>query len=189
MRFFFCCKLEPMREGIFGMTIRKTTLITIMFFLLIRSVSFLILYKSKFLELNKIEYVTILLNSYFYTNFFQVICLLFFYLNVYTRKFKQLAFCSYFFISFIIIINFLLCFGFSLNPIMERLEDNWKLIRKDEESNYSEIAFNIKVLNECFLIFFTMNIIVFLDLILYFPIYSFYVYIKDKNYAILDKTY
>jgi hypothetical protein len=177
MRYLFVFNFPPMKEGIIGLSIRYSTMIIILLFIIIKSV-FILLLLSSYKNVHK--YTTI--QKFLYFNAFiieniNVFSLSLFYVNIFNRRCKILIIISNIINSICIWLYCIILIIFMFYLINESLEKN-----ESFDLMIMKVFLIIDICIYCFTIFM-------IDFFLYFPIWSYYFHTMKRNFEIVNRTY
>jgi hypothetical protein len=173
MRFLFIFKFPQMKEGILGYTIRNTTLFCTTFLIIFNCLNLYRLSEAYSQFQKNSDFLLTILRLFYYLNYILILSLSILYVNIFTRKVKQLFFMFNFLVNLVLLLinigNFSVGFNvyFNINNNMTLSE---KFLRHFE----------------LFFIFQTISLI---NSIIYFPVWSYSIILEKRDYKILDKTY
>lgn len=185
MNFLIIFKVSAIKEGIFGMKIINTTILCVTLFLLISLMNIVIILDSKMLLLENRLYMNVIYYVYFISLIIKSLGLLMFYVNIFTKKFKQILSFSHFIIAVCVWINIFSVIATSINPLILNRDEETESDNSQKTTVGRDYTF---IFLQSLHIFFALKMIAMIDLLFYYPLYSYYSYIKTMQYKILQNN-
>lgn len=173
MRFLFVFNFPEMKEGILGLSIRNTTLFcnTLIIIKIFLTIDLLI--KSDDFIVRNTNFFIYVFYTFKHSLQLMIFCLFLLFVNIITKKVKQLFFLFNFFVNLLLVNQLLITISLPITVFYgEKNKDN-------------SIPFKIQRSFDLLFIYFSLWLI---DILLYFPIWCYSIHLKKRNYKILDKT-